>query len=174
MCRSIVGIKPCVQIFALCLCTTLNSTLESREQPELKRFSIKVAPVAHDIDHNGHVNNSVYLRWVQEVVIAHWTNVASSVLLSRINWIALKHEIEYKKEAFFGEQLEIATCITYLKGYKAVYETAVRRGECLLASAKSVWAALDTQTGKITRLSKKEIEELFPEQSGEKAPPSVI
>lgn len=42
----------------------------------LKMFRHPVAIAPSDIDHMGHVNNSVYLRWVQEAVVDYWESVA--------------------------------------------------------------------------------------------------
>src|SRR4029450_5896143 len=45
-----------------------------------------------DIDHMGHVNNSVYLKWVQEAVVDFWEQVAPPEAVAKHLWIALSHE----------------------------------------------------------------------------------
>ena len=52
-----------------------------------------------DIDEQNHVNNTVYLRWVQEVATAHWEAIASSEAQEGIGWVVLRHEIDYKTPA---------------------------------------------------------------------------
>ena len=47
-----------------------------------------------DIDEQDHVNNTVYLRWVQEVATAHWRAVASAQTQESIGWVVLRHEID--------------------------------------------------------------------------------
>ena len=41
-------------------------------------FEMTVSVMPEDIDEQNHVNNTVYLRWVQEVATAHWQAIASS------------------------------------------------------------------------------------------------
>ena len=60
-------------------------------------FPIKVLP--DDIDFMGHVNNARYLNWVQEAVLAHWRKLAPAEEIASKAWVALKHEITYRKPA---------------------------------------------------------------------------
>ncbi|HWJ22359.1 MAG TPA: hypothetical protein VNS52_08415, partial [Gemmatimonadaceae bacterium] len=46
-----------------------------------------------DLDERAHVNNVVYLRWVQDVATAHWRAHAPVEAQERIAWVALRHEI---------------------------------------------------------------------------------
>src|SRR5712671_6746068 len=59
-------------------------------------FEISVPVMPGDIDEQNHVNNTVYLRWVQEVATAHWQAIASSEAQGGIGWVVLRHEIDYK------------------------------------------------------------------------------
>ena len=63
---------------------------------------------ASEIDFMGHVNNAHYLKWVQDAVIAHWQNIAPPQAVAEHLWVALKHEITYRKPAFLDDQV-IAT-----------------------------------------------------------------
>jgi hypothetical protein len=56
-----------------------------------------------DIDHMGHVNNSVYLKWVQEAVIRYWESLAPPDAVARHLWVALKHEISYHRPTFVDD-----------------------------------------------------------------------
>lgn len=60
---------------------------------------LAVAPA--DIDHMGHVNNAVYLSWVQEAVVAYWEKVAPAEAVGRHLWVALKHEITFAAPPFW-------------------------------------------------------------------------
>ena len=62
------------------------------------RFPVAIDPA--DIDHMGHVNNSVYLKWVQDAVVDYWRTVAPPDAVARHLWVALKHEITYRKPTF--------------------------------------------------------------------------
>jgi acyl-CoA thioester hydrolase len=89
--------------------------------------------IAHaDTDHMGHVNNAVYLRWVQEAVMAHWARIAPPEDFARHLWVALKHEITYRRAAFADDDLTAITELEDFRGARSTYRTQVRRGdECL-------------------------------------------
>src|ERR1051326_8800253 len=57
-------------------------------------FEMTVSVLPDDIDEQNHVNNTVYLRWVQEVATAHWRALASSQAQETIRWVVLRHEID--------------------------------------------------------------------------------
>ena len=42
----------------------------------MKRFAATFTARPEDIDELGHVNNAVWVRWIQDVAIAHWLAVA--------------------------------------------------------------------------------------------------
>ena len=54
-----------------------------------------------DNDAYGHVNNVVYLRWVQDVATAHWRAAATADQQARYAWVAHRHEIDYKAPLVF-------------------------------------------------------------------------
>ena len=59
----------------------------------------------NDIDEQGHVNNIVYLKWVQDVAIAHWTSVANKEMQENNLWVVSRHEIDYLKSAYLHSKL---------------------------------------------------------------------
>ena len=74
------------------------------EPPEGRKvFRLTFEPTPADIDDNGHVNNVVYLRWAQDMGIAHWRSLASLKAQATWAWIALRHEIDYRRELKLGE-----------------------------------------------------------------------
>ena len=66
-------------------------------------FRLDLQPIAADIDENGHVNNVVYLRWAQDLGVAHWQSLAPPEALAAWAWIALRHEIDYRRALLPGE-----------------------------------------------------------------------
>lgn len=66
-------------------------------------FELTFDPTAADIDENGHVNNVVYLRWAQDMGVAHWRSLASPDMQATWAWVALRHEIDYRRELKLGE-----------------------------------------------------------------------
>ncbi len=68
------------------------------EPPEGRQvFRLTFEPVPADIDENGHVNNVVYLRWAQDMGTAHWRSLAPPEAQATWAWIALRHEIDYRR-----------------------------------------------------------------------------
>src|SRR4029453_17435379 len=72
------------------------------------RFEM-VIPVPGDIDEQNHVNNTVYLRWVQDIATAHWRAVASPNAQKCIGWVVLRHEIESKGVSPLGDELVVSS-----------------------------------------------------------------
>ena len=108
-----------------------------------------------DIDEQNHVNNMVYLRWVQEIAAAHWRAIASPEAQATIGWVVLRHEIDYKSPAILGDQIELRTWVG--KATRLTFErfTEIRRKNdaTLLARARTLWCPIDSQTGRPTRVS---------------------
>ncbi len=74
------------------------------EPPEGRQvFRLTFEPTADDIDENGHVNNVVYLRWAQDMGVAHWKSRAPAHEQAVWAWIALRHEIDYRRALLPGE-----------------------------------------------------------------------
>jgi len=113
-------------------------------------FPIKVLP--HDIDFMGHVNNARYLNWVQDAVLAHWQKLAPAEEVASKAWVALKHEITYRKPAFLDDDVIARTVLEHFKGARAFYTTVIQRGEEVLAEVQSSWCCIDAETLKPARI----------------------
>jgi len=113
-----------------------------------------------DIDEHKHVNNVAYLRWVQEVALAHWEAEASSEMREKFTWFVLRHEIDYKKPSFENDRIAAATWIGQATRITCDRYTEIKRGEDLLVKAKSTWCLLNAETRRPTRVTP-ELKELF-------------
>jgi acyl-CoA thioester hydrolase len=108
----------------------------------------------NDIDHMGHVNNAVYLSWVQEAVVAYWEKIAPKEDVARHLWVALKHEITYRRPAFLDDDVIATVIAERVEGARAFFTTIVKRGEDVLAEVESSWCALDATTRRPIRVAK--------------------
>jgi acyl-CoA thioester hydrolase len=113
-----------------------------------QKFELDITIQPGDIDQLGHVNNIVYLRWVQEAAIAHWSVLATEREKQRYLWVVAKHEIEYKRPAFTKDEVIAVTWVG-----KAVHRTFERHTELLrksdrkvLAKALTLWCPIDAKT----------------------------
>ena len=116
------------------------------------RQPIAIAPA--DIDHMGHVNNSVYLRWVQEAVVSYWEKIAPADAVAAHLWVALKHEITYRKPTFLQDNVVAEVIAEKVEGARAYFTTVVRRGQDVLSEVKSCWCCLDAVTKRPARLAR--------------------
>src|SRR3546814_15995140 len=62
--------------------------------PDRNVFQMPCAPRPGDIDERGHVNNAVYVRWLQDVATAHWVKLSSPADVARYLWVETRHEID--------------------------------------------------------------------------------
>nr|WP_281396819.1 thioesterase family protein [Sphingomonas aerophila] len=122
-------------------------------------FTIAIDPA--DIDFMGHVNNASYLKWVQDAVISHWQRLAPAEAVAQHLWVALKHEITYRKPTFLGDDVVATVLLEKVQGARAFYETVIRRGEDVLAEVKSSWCCLDAATLRPARLARDVIDRFF-------------
>ncbi|HEX7656427.1 MAG: acyl-CoA thioesterase [Sphingomonas sp.] len=129
-------------------------------QATAHHFPIGIDPA--DIDFMGHVNNASYLKWVQEAVISHWRKLAPADAVAAHLWVALKHEITYRKPTFLDDDVIATVLLQKVQGARAFYETVIRRGEDVLAEVKSSWCCIDAKTLRPARLAKDVIERFFP------------
>jgi acyl-CoA thioester hydrolase len=118
-------------------------------------FEMIISVLPGDIDEQNHVNNTVYLRWVQDVATAHWRAVASPKAQETIGWVVLRHEIDYKGPATLGDEMVLRTWVG--KATRLTFErfTEIRRNRDgrLLSEARTLWCPLDAQTGRPVRVS---------------------
>ncbi len=113
-----------------------------------------VSVLPNDIDEQNHVNNTVYLRWVQEVATAHWRAVATPEAQKTIGWVVLRHEIDYRTPAALGDKIILRTWVG--KASRLTFErfTEIRRDSDgqLLSKARTLWCPINAQTARPMRV----------------------
>jgi acyl-CoA thioester hydrolase len=124
-------------------------------------FPIGVRP--GDIDHMGHVNNSVYLSWVQEAVVKFWETVAPADAVTRHLWVALQHQITYRRPAFLEDNVVANVVAEGVAGARAMFTTVIKRGEEVLAEVQSTWCCLDATTHRPARLARDIVARFLPD-----------
>ncbi|MEY2562748.1 MAG: acyl-CoA thioester hydrolase [Verrucomicrobiota bacterium] len=126
-------------------------------------FELTVAVQPADIDQQSHVNNTVYLRWVQDVATAHWNAAAPEAMRDSIGWVVLRHEIDYKTPAGLGDEIVLRTWVGQATRVTFERFTEIRRlsmggqqaeagRQTLLATARTLWVPINPETGKPTRV----------------------
>ena len=115
------------------------------------RVPLRVTP--SDIDALGHVNNVVYLQWVQEAAAAHWNKLAVPEEQEGIAWVVMRHEIDYRQAARLGDAVYAITRVGETEGVRSVrYVDIYKEPETLLASARTTWVMVDAHTQRPRRI----------------------
>jgi len=139
-------------------------------------YALEITVDPADVDALGHVNNIVYVRWLQDVAMAHAISVGvTHEALLRIGavFVVRKHEIEYLRPGFLGEKIELRTHVSWWKGASCERITVIVRAadSVVLARAKTLWAFVSAETGRPTRLPA-EIIHAFAQPSHTSRPPA--
>jgi len=118
--------------------------------PSTQRYEIQLDVRPEDIDELGHVNNVIYLRWVQDAAVAHWFAAATAEEQAEALWVVVRHEIDYKHPAHHGDRIVARTWVGTSTRRMFDRHTEIRRadGDVLLARAKTVWVPIDPSTGR--------------------------
>jgi acyl-CoA thioester hydrolase len=122
------------------------------EQPTpVEPYAIPIIVQPGDIDELGHVNNVVYLRWVQDAAIAHWRAAATPAQQAAIAWVVVRHEIDYRHAAVLGDALTAKTWVGTHSRRTFERNTAITRDRDgkMLAQARTLWVPIDFATGKV-------------------------
>ena len=118
-------------------------------------YTIHKKVSAEDLDELEHVNNVRYVQWIQDIAKEHWDIRATEQLKKDFFWVVVRHEIDYKKQAFLNDELVVETYVgdtTFVTSERFVNIRNAKSGE-LLVTAKSNWCLLDTETKRPTRIN---------------------
>ncbi len=123
------------------------------ERPHL--FEIPITVRADDIDDMQHVNNVVYLRWVQDVALAHWKASATADMQETLAWVATRHELDYLRAALLGDAIVARTWIGTVDSRRFERFTEIARADdgVVLLRARTRWLLVNRATGRVTRIS---------------------
>ncbi len=118
-------------------------------------FCLNVTVSKADIDELNHVNNVVYVSWVQDAASEHWKSAASMELRNQCRWVVLRHEIDYLVSAVEGEILKVFTWVDAPTGARQTRHVSIQRASDhhVMAYAKSAWCLLEPSNGKPKRIT---------------------
>ena len=118
-------------------------------------FTATITAHPADIDELGHVNNSVWVRWIQDMATAHWTAAASPEHIAAYVWVVVRHEIDFLGNIAVGESVESRTWVGEApRGAKFDRHVEFAKGGKVIVRAKTTWAILDKSTGRLVRVPK--------------------
>ena len=116
----------------------------------LDPFDVPIAVQESDIDQLGHVNNVVYVRWVQDAAVAHWRALATPEQQAAVAWVVVRHEIDYKHATRLGDGIVARTWVGAASAHTFERHTEILRARDnrLLARARTIWCPVDVRTGR--------------------------
>lgn len=121
---------------------------------EQSRFTHSFTAQPHDIDTLGHVNNTVWVGWVQDLATYHWETEADPAHVTAFIWVVIRHEIDYRGNIISGESVTGETWIPDApKGAKSDRCVDFRNAAGkVIVSARTTWAMLDKETQRLVRV----------------------
>lgn len=124
------------------------------EVDEHRRFHIRFRARDADIDELGHVNNAVWVTWIQDASVAHWLTAARPQDRDRFVAVVLRHEVDYRGNVRAGDEVSAITWVDRAaRGarYARCVEFHAEDGRTIVASLTQ-WALVDRETGKLARV----------------------
>ncbi len=118
------------------------------------RHSLTFTAQPKHIDELGHVNNTVWVEWIQQIATAHWAAVASAEHQAAFVWVVTRHEIDYRGNIGLGEQVTAETFIPHGPS-GARFDRRVDFRDLagkVIVSANTTWALIDKSTGRLLRV----------------------
>ena len=106
------------------------------------------------IDELGHVNNAVWVQWLQQVAVAHWDSLAPAEHRNAYSWVVVRHEIDYLLAAHKGDLIGARTWVGDApRGarFDRFVEFARADGK-VCVRAKTQWAIIDKASGRPIRV----------------------
>ena len=102
------------------------------------------------VDQNGHVNNVVYVQWMQDVAILHSEATGGTRAMHRAGatWVVRSHKIEYSNPAFAGEEVTAFTWVANIRKVRSLrrYKFLRKCDNTLLASGETEWVFVDAKS----------------------------
>ncbi len=125
-------------------------------------FSIQHTVTKEEIDELNHVNNVVYVQWIQDIAGKHWKKLVKNQTEITGIWVVIRHEIDYLKSAVLGDEVTLKTWIGASTGLKSIRHVEILKGTILLAKAQTTWCLLDAKTYKPLRITESVLKILNP------------
>jgi acyl-CoA thioester hydrolase len=123
--------------------------------------TITIPPSA--IDENGHVNNVVYVQWMQDIAIEHYASLGGIAAQGADStWVVRQHSVEYLLPAFAGEEIEVKTWVENIRKVRSLrkYEFVRKSDGKVLVGGETDWVFVDVKTGSLKAIPG-EVERVF-------------
>ncbi len=131
--------------------------------PPIFEYQLTIPTAAND--ENGHVNNVVYVQWMQDIATMHSDIQGCTRELYQLlgsSWFVRSHKIEYLRPAFAGDDIIIKTWVSHIKRTRSLRRYCFLNAKTnkVLAQAETDWVYVNAETGR-PRSVDKEVAEAF-------------
>ena len=118
------------------------------------RHTLTFTAAPGDIDAMGHVNNAVWVAWMEAIATAHWLAVAAPEHIAAYAWVVTRHEIDYRGNIRLGESVTAETFIdTGPSGSRFDRRVDFKTSDGkVIVSARTTWAMIDIASGRLMRV----------------------
>ena len=117
-------------------------------------FEMTLTAQPEHIDELGHVNNAVWVQWIQQLAVAHWDSVAPLEHRDAYFWVVVRHEIDYLRAAYEGDRVTARTWVgdaPHGARFDRFVEFTGRDGKTCVR-ARTEWAIIDKRLGRPIRV----------------------
>jgi acyl-CoA thioester hydrolase len=118
------------------------------------RLKLVVSPEL--LDGNRHVNNVVYVQWMQEAAIQHSaiTGCTRLTQAAGATWVVRTHLIEYLSPGFASDSLTVLTWVADFRKVRSLrrYKFIRATDQVVLAQGETDWVFVDSITGRPRRI----------------------
>ena len=118
--------------------------------PVSPTYSKTIKVTKNVIDENGHVNNVVYVQWMQDIAVEHYSAIGGIQAQGpESTWVIREHKIEYYLPAFEGDEVEIRTWVENVRRVRSLrkYEFVRKLDGKVLVKGETDWVFVDVKTG---------------------------
>jgi acyl-CoA thioester hydrolase len=105
-----------------------------------------------DLDAMGHVNNAVFLTYIESARVAYLQHLGAAATLDDMSIIVARIEIDFRAPVGFGEEVAISVRASRFGGKSFDLEYVLRVGDTVVAEAKSVLVSYDYGKGEAVEL----------------------
>lgn len=127
-------------------------------------YTSKRSVLSQEIDELNHVNNIVYLAWIQDIAYDHWNVLTQNDPQTDYVWYTIRHEIDYLQQAVLGDEITLKTWVGETKGVKSIRHVEVYKEDTLLAKSQTTYCLLNTKTKRPTRITESVLKILLPQK----------
>lgn len=123
--------------------------------PTAEIFEQTIQVSEKDLDDLHHVNNVRYVQWMEDIAKSHWEEKAEQEYKDKFFWIVIRHEIDYKGQAFMDDELLLQTFVgdhTHVTSQRHVV-IRNKKTKNILINAKSNWCLMDAETKRPAKIS---------------------